>query len=517
MSWVPAPEEPVDPGDLAAFAAMFDKHAEHVYDYCRELLGDTEDAAEATEAALIAARSVLQNPEQLRAWLFALARDEVLSRNPEQAEEYGNLAPPEAHGAEDGDLAGDAASPARSGGPAAELEPAGTAALASPDGHGGEPRDDADPVNDSADTDQFAVADMANAGAGSASAGVGEVRAPTIVSDLSGREREVLDLVYRHGIRPDHLPAVLGVPPEHALALLSAAEEDFQAAEIRDGAAVEAAAEMGLEQIAAVPLAPLPPSVRRRTFQAVFGVEPRPYAAEPEYGDEEAPRRGYGEPADAAFGPGPGREPMDRARKRLRVAAIVVVPAAAIAGVGFYLSGSPLHQVGNAALNPPASTGSPTGSSGPAAQTRASRPDPKPAKSKSTSIAAFFPKSPHTVAPPVTDPTQPPVPTPSSTSPTAVITQPPKRHHHPKPSPSSSTVTISPSSPPPSTGTPTPPPTTPPPTPSASASASGTAPAGDSPSPAPTSALFSSPAQFFVFPAVIAAPSRGTSPKPTSA
>jgi DNA-directed RNA polymerase specialized sigma24 family protein len=448
MNWVPAPEDPVDPGDLAAFAAMFDEHAEHVYDYCRELLGDTEDAADATEAALIAARSVLHNPDELRAWLFALARDEVLSRNPEQVEEYGNLAASEPYPAEQSD--------------------------------GREPRNAAEPEDDSADTDQFSVAGIANAGVGTASAGIGEVRAPTIVSDLSGREREVLDLVYRHGIRPDHLPAVLGVPPEEALALLSAAEEHFQAAEIRDGAAVEAAAEVGLEQIAAAPLARLPPSVRRRTFQAVFGVEPRLYAAAPAYGSAEPPERGYGEPVGAAFGSGPTA--MDRARKRLRLAALVIVPAAAMAGIGFYLSGAPLHQLRDAALNPPASSGPPEGSPGQAAQTRASDPDPKPTTSKSTSIAAFFPKTPQPGVPPVTDP--PPVPSPSSTSPTAVITQPPKRHHHPKPSPSSTTVTISPS-PSPSSSTATPSPTTP--TPTASASASGTAPAGDSPTPAPTS------------------------------
>ncbi len=72
--------EPRGADDQSAFAAMLDEHEAHVFEYCRRLAGDESDAASATETAMIAAQSLLADPGRLRAWLFALARQELVTR-----------------------------------------------------------------------------------------------------------------------------------------------------------------------------------------------------------------------------------------------------------------------------------------------------------------------------------------------------------------------------------------------------------------------------------------------------
>ena len=114
-----------DADDLSAYGAILDEHEKHVFDYCSRLVGDEAAAASATETAMVAAQSLLADPDRLRAWLFALARQDI----------------------------------------AAKIQP----------------------------SDQ-------------------------------NQDAEILDLVYRHGIRPGDLPAVLGVPPEHASAMLASAQ-----------------------------------------------------------------------------------------------------------------------------------------------------------------------------------------------------------------------------------------------------------------------------------------------------
>ena len=71
---------------------------------------------------------------------------------------------------------------------------------------------------------------------------------------LTGRDREILDLVYRHGVRPADLPAVLLVPAEEAYRCLAVAEEEF----ISLVSAPEAGHGAGLEGIGTLPLAALP-------------------------------------------------------------------------------------------------------------------------------------------------------------------------------------------------------------------------------------------------------------------
>jgi DNA-directed RNA polymerase specialized sigma24 family protein len=75
---------------------------------------------------------------------------------------------------------------------------------------------------------------------------------------LTNRDREILDLVYRHRIRPANLQDVLGIPIAEVYRRLAVAEEQF--VDLADGAE--------LEDIAALPLAALPawaaqPAARR--------------------------------------------------------------------------------------------------------------------------------------------------------------------------------------------------------------------------------------------------------------
>jgi hypothetical protein len=78
---------------------------------------------------------------------------------------------------------------------------------------------------------------------------------------LTDRDREILDLVYRHGIRAADLEAVLGIPPAEAYRRLAVAEEEFVSLAAEppgSGAGPVLTADAKLEDIAALPLAPLP-------------------------------------------------------------------------------------------------------------------------------------------------------------------------------------------------------------------------------------------------------------------
>jgi DNA-directed RNA polymerase specialized sigma24 family protein len=97
---------------------------------------------------------------------------------------------------------------------------------------------------------------------GLAAAGLQPYRAVVaVLSDLPAGPREVLALVYRHGVWPEQLPAVLGVSGMQAYERLAAAEHDFVAVAVARSS--EACARPRLEDIAAVPLAVLPWSVWR--------------------------------------------------------------------------------------------------------------------------------------------------------------------------------------------------------------------------------------------------------------
>jgi RNA polymerase sigma factor (sigma-70 family) len=70
-------------GNPEGLAAAYDKYAGDLYGYCQSLLQDPNDAADAVQDTFVIAASKLaglRDPERLRAWLFAVARNECRHR-----------------------------------------------------------------------------------------------------------------------------------------------------------------------------------------------------------------------------------------------------------------------------------------------------------------------------------------------------------------------------------------------------------------------------------------------------
>ena len=70
-------------GDPEGLAAAYDKYAADLYGYCRTLLREPDDAADVVQDTFVIATSKLaglRDPGRLRAWLFAVARNECLHR-----------------------------------------------------------------------------------------------------------------------------------------------------------------------------------------------------------------------------------------------------------------------------------------------------------------------------------------------------------------------------------------------------------------------------------------------------
>jgi RNA polymerase sigma factor (sigma-70 family) len=70
-------------GDLPGLAAAYDEHAESLHGYCRWMLREPEDAADAVEDTFIITAGRLdrlRDPRKLRPWLYAVARNECHRR-----------------------------------------------------------------------------------------------------------------------------------------------------------------------------------------------------------------------------------------------------------------------------------------------------------------------------------------------------------------------------------------------------------------------------------------------------
>ncbi|HSZ43474.1 MAG TPA: sigma-70 family RNA polymerase sigma factor [Trebonia sp.] len=68
-------------GDPDGLAAAYDRYADSLYTYCRSMLKDQADAADAVQDTFVIAASRLdglRDPERLRAWLYSVARNECL-------------------------------------------------------------------------------------------------------------------------------------------------------------------------------------------------------------------------------------------------------------------------------------------------------------------------------------------------------------------------------------------------------------------------------------------------------
>src|SRR3954463_2438936 len=70
-------------GDEAALAAMYERHHQALYRYCRSILHDDEDARDALQSTMAKALAALRDEErdfELRPWLFRIAHNEAVSR-----------------------------------------------------------------------------------------------------------------------------------------------------------------------------------------------------------------------------------------------------------------------------------------------------------------------------------------------------------------------------------------------------------------------------------------------------
>lgn len=87
-----APPDALDDAELAmaaargsqpAFAAIYDKYADRLHDFCVGMLRDRDAAADCVQDTFVTAATKLvqlREPERLRPWLYAIARHEALSR-----------------------------------------------------------------------------------------------------------------------------------------------------------------------------------------------------------------------------------------------------------------------------------------------------------------------------------------------------------------------------------------------------------------------------------------------------
>jgi len=100
-------------GDPEGLAVAYDRYASDLFGYCRSLLAEPADAADAVQDTFVIAASKLgglREPDRLRAWLFAVARNECLHRlksrraaaplqdAPEQADDSADVARPAERG-----------------------------------------------------------------------------------------------------------------------------------------------------------------------------------------------------------------------------------------------------------------------------------------------------------------------------------------------------------------------------------------------------------------------------------
>jgi RNA polymerase sigma factor (sigma-70 family) len=174
-------------GDPDGLATAYDRYADPLFTYCRSLLGDTAEAADAVQDTFIIAAArldALDDPQRLRAWLFAVARGECLrvrrskTRTPPPSEA------PLTGGAGDAGDAGQADSTDGADAAAGEGEEAGRARLRTLFEH--------------------------------ASAGLGP------------GDREVVELQLRQGLKPGEVATVLGVSRGSAHAVASRAKDQLE-------------------------------------------------------------------------------------------------------------------------------------------------------------------------------------------------------------------------------------------------------------------------------------------------
>lgn len=154
-------------GDRVAFAAIYDRYADRLHDFCVGMLRDREAAADCVQETFCTAAnglSRLREPEKLRPWLYAVSRSQALRHLSRRRRE--------------------------------------------------EPTED--------------MPDIVSGEAGP-EALVGQGELAKLIADAEGgltdRDREVLELTYRHGLDGPELAEALGVTPANANTLVHRVRE----------------------------------------------------------------------------------------------------------------------------------------------------------------------------------------------------------------------------------------------------------------------------------------------------
>jgi RNA polymerase sigma factor (sigma-70 family) len=90
-------------GDAAAFAALYERHHQPLYRYCRSIVADPEDAADALQSTMTRAWAAIAERDPaapVRAWLFRIAHNESISlvrrRRPTEELDAESLVSPDA-------------------------------------------------------------------------------------------------------------------------------------------------------------------------------------------------------------------------------------------------------------------------------------------------------------------------------------------------------------------------------------------------------------------------------------
>jgi RNA polymerase sigma factor (sigma-70 family) len=409
-------------GDPSGLAAAYDRYAAALHTYCRTLLAEPADAADAVQDTfLIAAAKLdgLRDPDRLRPWLYAVARNECHRRLRARARTV--------------DL------------------------------------DEAGEMSDDAAADIGSAAERADLR--------GLIRAA--MSGLNPGEREVIELSLRHDLEGPDLAGALGVPVNQAHALASRARGQLERSlgallvarsgredcpELSEMLAgwdgrftvllrkrvsrhVEDCAICGKRKrrelspamlLSALPVFMLPPGLRDQVLRLVSDTRPEVVR----YRDHVARRA---EPFGRSGFPVP-IAPFARVRPRGRTIAFATVAALLLILVGGVAAAALVHHGGsaNAAAQGPASAGPSAGASTSSSPSGpAKSPDVKH-KKKAAAAASVAPSSASPASPtpkpkPTTTTTKPrptksPTPSPSITpSPTPSPTPPPGTLSEPSP------------------------------------------------------------------------------------
>ena len=207
-------------GDPAGLAMAYDRYAAALYGYSHWILHDSAAATGALKDAFVIAIAMLSDlsePSKLRPWLFALARNECRRRiRPTSAVRYGEVDAADEPADATGPLtaAGDELSDAT-----VQFRAAGPLAAAGDDlSDATVPFRAAGPLADPIMS--FRVIGQPTYGPGHVNGdqGQAELRSllHSILAGLSLREREVIELIFRHDLNDDDLAIALGMSQSRA-------------------------------------------------------------------------------------------------------------------------------------------------------------------------------------------------------------------------------------------------------------------------------------------------------------